>query len=121
MQCAEIAYIIDKYQKVFREASPQNRIVDTPPPGGKGRNLKQCNTGLIIPVLTTEQPTSTRTESDKIERTKTFTARATFLKFLHGITSYLTLSDNEPILFFPFQQVQGNLLFNRKNGDVLLA
>lgn len=121
MQCAEIAYIIDKYQKVFREASPQNRIVDTSPLSGKGRNLKQCNTGLIIPVLTAEQPTSTRTESDKIERTKTFTARATFLRFLHGITSYLTLSDNEPILFFPFQQVQENLLLNRKNGDVLLA
>ena len=87
----------------------------------RGRNLKQCNPSLIIPVLTAEQPTSTRTESDKIERTSFFIPEATFLRFLHGITSYLTLSDNEPILFFPFQQVQGNLLLNRKNGDVLLT
>ena len=50
-----------------------------------------------------------------------FIPEATFLRFLHGITSYLTLSDNEPILFFPFQQVRARLLLNRKNGDVLLA
>ena len=62
-----------------------------------------------------------RTETDKLERTSFFIPEATFLKFLHGITSYLTLSDNEPILFFPFQQVQESLLLNRKNGDVLLA
>ena len=78
MQCAEIAYIIDKYQKFFREASPQNRIVDTPPLSGKGRNLKQCNPGLIIPVLTAEQPTSMRTETDKLERTSFFYTRGNF-------------------------------------------
>ena len=121
MQCAEIAYIIDKYQKVFREASPQNRIVDTPPLSGKGRNLKQCNPGLVIPVLTAEQPTSIRTESDKIERTKTFTAGQLFRDFsmvLQAISLCLIMSQS---FSFHIQQVQGNLLLNRKNGDVLLA
>ena len=87
----------------------------------RGRKLKPCDPCLANSDSGSRQSTSMRTETDKLERTSFFIPEATFLKFLHGITSYLTLSDNEPILFFPFQQVQGNLLLNRKNGDVLLT
>ena len=75
----------------------------------------------LIAVLEADNPLQCGQKRINLNEPVFFIPEATFLRFLHGITSYLTLSDNEPILFFPFQQVQGNLLLNRKNGDVLLA